>query len=70
MAFDFLSRSVNNENVKVILQLNEPLVRPHVECVERFWSPHHRMDMDSLQSIQRRMAEAIPGIRSLPYKDR
>ena len=66
----FVSRSVSNRTEKVILQLYLALVRPHLDYAVQFWSPSYRMDIKSLESIQRRMTKMIFNIRNLPYEDR
>ncbi|MCP4269716.1 MAG: hypothetical protein GY777_29780, partial [Candidatus Brocadiaceae bacterium] len=55
----FISRSVSNRTEKVILQLYLALVRPHLDYAVQFWSPFYRMDIQSLESVQRRMTKMI-----------
>ena len=66
----FISRTVTNRTSEVILRLYLALVRPHLDYAVQFWSPYYRMDIDRLESIQRRMTKMINGIRHLEYKDR
>nr|XP_053657327.1 uncharacterized protein LOC128706451 [Cherax quadricarinatus] len=66
----FISRSISNRSPKVILQLYTSLVRPHLDYAAQFWSPYYRMDIDSLENIQRRMTKMIYCVRNLPYEDR
>ena len=66
----FISRSVSNRSANVILQLYLALVRPHLDYAVQFWSPYYRMDINSLESVQRRMTKMIHNIRHLPYEDR
>ena len=66
----FIARTVTNRTAEVILKLYLALVRPHLDYAVQFWSPYHRMDINRLESIQRRMTKMIHGIRNLNYKDR
>ncbi|KAK8741933.1 hypothetical protein OTU49_002018 [Cherax quadricarinatus] len=66
----FISRSINNRSPQVVLQLYTSLVRPHLDYAAQFWSPYYRMDINSLENVQRRMTKLIPCIRNLPYEDR
>ncbi|KAK8747068.1 hypothetical protein OTU49_016973, partial [Cherax quadricarinatus] len=66
----FISRSVSNRSPEVILQLYTSLVRPHLDYAAQFWSPYYRMDINSLENIQRRMTKLIHSIRNLPYEER
>ena len=66
----FISRTVTNRTSEVILKLYLSLVRPHLDYAVQFWSPYYRMDINRLESIQRRMTKMIQGIRNLEYKDR
>ena len=52
------------------MQLYLALVRPHLDYAVQFWCPYYRMDINSLESVQRRMTKMIPGLRNLPYQDR
>ena len=69
-ALGFISRSVSHRSAEVILRLYLALVRPHLDYAVQFWSPYYKKDIDSLESVQRRMTKMIQGIRNLPYKDR
>ena len=66
----FISRSVSNRSASVIMQLYLALVRPHLDYAVQFWSPYYRMDINSLEGIQRRMTKMIHNIRNLPYEGR
>ena len=55
----FISRTVTNRTSEVILRLYLVLVRPHLDYAVQFWSPYYRMDIDRLESIQRRMTKVI-----------
>ena len=66
----FISRTVTNRTSEVILRLYLALVRPHLDYAVQFWSPYYRMDIDRLESIQRRMTKMINGLSHLDYKNR
>ena len=66
----FISRSVSNRSAEVILKLYLALVRPHLDYAVQFWSPYYRMEINSLESVQRRMTKMIQGLRNLPYSER
>ena len=66
----FISRSVSNRTGKVILKLYLALVRPHLDYAVQFWSPYYRMDIESLERVQRKMTKMIHDIRNLSYEDR
>ena len=65
-----MKRSISNKTSDVILKLYLALVRPHLDYAVQFWSPYYRMDIDRLESIQRRMTKMIQGLRHLSYQDR
>ncbi|KAF7673863.1 hypothetical protein TCON_2746, partial [Astathelohania contejeani] len=56
----FISRSISNKTLNVILQLYLALVRPYLYYAVQFWSPYCRMDIISLDCVQRRMTEINP----------
>ena len=64
----FISRTVTNRTSEVLLRLYLALVRPHLDYAVQFWSPYYRMDIDRLESIQRRMTKMINGLWHLDYK--
>ena len=66
----FIARSVTNKTAEVILRLYLALVRPHLDYAVQFWSPYYRMDINRLESIQRRMTKMICGMRNLSYEER
>ena len=66
----FIARSVTNKTAEVILKLYLALVRPHLDYAVQFWSPYYRMDINRLETIQRRMTKMIHGMRNLSYEDR
>lgn len=53
------ARSVSN--CSSIWELHFALFEPYLNCVMRFWFLYNRMNMDSLQFTQRRMAKIKSG---------
>lgn len=67
----FISRIVSNSSGEVILNLYLALVRSHMGYTVQLWSPYYRgMEIDSVESIQRRMTKMIHGLKNLQYSDR
>ena len=46
------------------------LVRPFLDNAVQLSSPYYILDIDKLETVQRRMTRIIQGIRNLTYKDR
>lgn len=66
----FINRTVTNKCQEVILRLYLALVRPHLDYSVQFWCPYFKLDMNRIESVQRRMTKMIPGLRELPYNER
>ena len=66
----FIARSIKSRSAEVILKLYLALVKPHLDYAIQFWSPYYRMDIISLESVQRRMTKMIEGIRNFSYERR
>jgi len=47
-----------------------PLVRPHLEYCVQLWSPQHRMNMDLLEQVQRRLTKMFRGMERLFSEER
>ena len=62
----YIPSLVTNRTSEVILRLYLALVRPHLDYAVQFWSPYYRMDIDRLESIQRRMTKMINGLTHFP----
>ena len=66
----FITRSISKRSVDVILRFHLGLVKPHLDYAVQFWFPYYRMDINKLETVQRRMTKIFQGIRNLTYKDR
>ena len=46
------------------------MVRPHTEYGNVIWSPYYQVDVQSLESIQRRAMKLITALTDITYKER
>ena len=65
----FIGRGVEYRNWKIMLQLYETLVRPHLEYCVQFWWPHYRKDVDALERVQKRFTRMLPGLEDMDYEE-
>ena len=63
-------RTMQYKDANIILALYKALVRPHLEFANQVWCPILIKDITLLESIQRRMTRAIPGLQHLSYEER
>jgi len=65
-----IKRTFVNRDSKIILKLNQSLVRPKFEyCVQAWW-PYLRKDIDLLKKVQKRATRLMIKDRSLSYEER
>ena len=55
----FISKSVSNRTAEVFLKLYLSLVRPQLDYAVQFLCAYYRMDINLLESVQRRMTKMI-----------
>jgi ribonuclease P/MRP protein subunit RPP40 len=65
-----IRRSFNNLNENNFLLLYKTLIRPILEYGAPVWNPHLKIEIKTLESVQRRATRLIPGMQQLTYKER
>ena len=63
-------RSYCTRNADTVSTLYKVMVRPLFEYGNVIWGPHYRMDMKSVESVQRRATKLIPELREKTYQER
>ena len=63
MAFKYLDEEMINK-------LITSLIRPKLEYMAVFWSPHKKKDIKKLEKLQRAATKISPSLRNLPYEER
>ncbi len=66
----FININFSFKNKYIILLMYISLVRPQLEYVVQFWSPHHAKDIAKLKAVQRRATKMIPSLRNKSYEER
>ena len=46
------------------------LVRPHLEYGHSVWNPYKKIDITTVENVQRRASKLVPGLKDLTYEDR
>ncbi len=65
----FINRNFSFKNKDIILPLYINLVRPHLEYVVQFWSPHRAKDIAKL-GVQRRATKMITALINKSHEER
>ena len=65
-----IKRSYCTRNADTVSTLYKVMVRPLPEYGNVIWGPHYRMDMKSVESVQRRATKLIPELREKTYQER
>ena len=56
---------------EIMLNLYDALVKPHLDyCVQCWWSPYYKKDIEKLGGVQRRVTKLTPRLRNKPYEER
>ncbi len=66
----FINRNFSFKNKDKILPMYISLVRPHLEYVVQFWSPHKAKDIAKLEVVQRGVTKMIPSLCNKSYEER
>ncbi len=66
----FINRNFSFKNKDTILLLYISLVRPYLEYVVQFWSPHHTKDIAKVEAVQRRTMKMITSLCNKSYIER
>ena len=65
-----IKRSYCTRDADTVSILYKVMVRPLLEYGNVIWGPHYRMDMKSVESVQRRATKLIPELREKTYQER
>ena len=65
-----IKKSYCTRDADTMSTLYKAMVRPLLEYGNVIWGPHYRMDMKSVESVQRRATRLIPELHDKPYKER
>ncbi len=62
-------RTFQSRKPDFLLQMFQSFVCPHLEYATQVWNPNYKMDIDLVESVQRRYAKRIPGFYQSSYSD-
>ena len=65
-----IKRSYVTRDESTIRTLYKSLARPHLEYGNQIWGPFYKLDMDKVESIQRRATKLITNLRNKNYEER
>ncbi len=66
---NLIFRSFYIRKPEFLLKMFQTFVRPRLEYATQVWSPFYLMDIDLVESVQRRFTKRIPGCYELAYTD-
>ena len=62
-------RSFDYLDMNSYIRLYKAMIRPQFEYGNAVWHPYLRKDIDSIEAVQKRFTNLIPGLRDLIYQD-
>ena len=65
-----IKRAFAHLNEETLTVLYKSLIRPHLEYSNSACHPRYSMDIDKLESVQRRATKLLPSLANKPYHDR
>ena len=68
--FAIIRRSFQFLNEETFKPLYKSLVRTHLEYAGAAWRPFKAIDIDRIESVQRRATKQLPGFKNLEYPER
>jgi hypothetical protein len=65
-----IKRNFRHLDVNSFLKLYKTIVRSQLEYAQSVWQPYKKIDINCLETIQRRATKLLPHLRRLPYSER
>ena len=65
-----IKKSYVTRDANTIPTLYKSMVRPHLEYGNTIWGPFYKMDMDRVESVQRRATKLVTTLKDKSYEDR
>ena len=65
-----IKKSYVTRDANTIPTLYKCMVRPHLEYGNTIWRPFYKMDMDRVESVQRRATKLVTTLKDKSYEDR
>ncbi len=50
--------------------LFKAIIRPHLEYAQSVWSPYKKIDIRTIENVQRRASKMVPHLQNLNYEER
>lgn len=65
-----VKRCFTSGNLKLLVRAFKTYIRPIVEYASPVWSPYHIVDIELVESVQRRYTKYLKGMKNLTYPER
>ena len=65
-----IKKAYTTLDADTISTLYKGMVRPLLEYGNVIWGPHYRLDMKTIEAVQRRATKLVDELRDKPYKER